>query len=103
MPVLGAKRKLGPSVHFLPVLGSMSVDLARFPRKLMRRRLFIAGLATTALSPLLARAQQTAKLPRLGFIGSSTASAMNSWIAAFTKRLGELGWIENHTVTIDYQ
>jgi putative ABC transport system substrate-binding protein len=28
---------------------------------------------------------------------------MSTWIAAFTRRLGELGWIENHTVTISYQ
>jgi putative ABC transport system substrate-binding protein len=52
---------------------------------------------------MTARAQQTAKLPRLGFIGSSTASAMRTWIAAFTKRLDELGWIENRTVMLDYQ
>ena len=69
----------------------------------MRRRWFIAGLATTAAWSMLARAQQAAKLPRLGFIGSSTASAMSSWIAAFTRRLGELGWIEKETITIDYQ
>jgi len=69
----------------------------------MRRRWFIAGLATTAAWSMLARAQQAAKLPRLGFIGSSTASAMSSWIAAFTRRLGELGWIEKKTITIDYQ
>lgn len=69
----------------------------------MRRRWFIAGLATTAAWSMLARAQQAAKLPRLGFIGSSTASAMSSWIAAFTRRLGELGWIEKKTITIEYQ
>jgi putative ABC transport system substrate-binding protein len=71
----------------------------------MKRRGFIAGLVTAAALPVIAiaRAQQTAKLPRVGFIGSSTASAMSSWIAAFTKRLDELGWIENRTVIIDYQ
>ena len=69
----------------------------------MRRRWFIAGLATTAAWSMLARAQQAVKLPRLGFIGSSTASAMSSWIAAFTRRLGELGWIEKKTITIEYQ
>jgi putative ABC transport system substrate-binding protein len=68
-----------------------------------QRRLFIAGLAATLTWPVIARAQQSAKLPRVGFIGSSTASAMTTWIAAFTRRLGELGWIENQTLTIDYQ
>jgi len=68
-----------------------------------QRRLFIAGLSATLTWPLIARAQQRAKMPRVGFIGSSTAPAMSTWIAAFTKRLGELGWIENQTLTIDYQ
>ena len=69
----------------------------------MRRRQLIAGLATTVAWTRLAFAQQTTMLPRLGFIGSSTGSAMSSWIAAFTKRLGELGWIEKKNITIDYQ
>jgi ABC-type uncharacterized transport system substrate-binding protein len=53
--------------------------------------------------PVAVRSQQQAGVPRLGFIGSSTASAMGPWIAAFRKRLGELGWIENQSIAIDYQ
>ncbi len=68
-----------------------------------QRRQFIAGLAATLTWPLIARAQQRAKMPRVGFVGSSTAPVMSTWIAAFTKRLSELGWIENQTLTIDYQ
>ena len=70
----------------------------------MRRREFIAlaGSATTAW-PLIARAQQARKLPTVGFFGSSTPSAMAAWVAAFVQRLHELGWIEGHTVAIEYR
>jgi putative ABC transport system substrate-binding protein len=52
--------------------------------------------------PISVRAQQS-KLPRLGFIGSSTASAMSSWIPAFIQRLGELGWVQDRTIPIEYE
>jgi putative ABC transport system substrate-binding protein len=68
------------------------------------RREIIKLLGGAAMAwPLAVRAQQIAKLPRLGFIGSSTSSAMSSWNTAFVQRLGELGWIENHTIAIEYQ
>jgi putative tryptophan/tyrosine transport system substrate-binding protein len=53
--------------------------------------------------PIAARAQQPAKLPTIGFLGQSTRSASSEWVAAFTQRLRELGWIENRTVAIDYR
>ena len=70
----------------------------------MRRREFIAlvGSVTTGW-PLMARAQQAPKLPTIGFLGSSTSSAMTAWIAAFVQRLHELGWIEGRTVAIEYR
>jgi putative ABC transport system substrate-binding protein len=70
----------------------------------MNRRAFITlagGAATTW--PLAARAQQLAKQPTIGFLGSSTPSAMSQWVAAFVQRLRELGWIEGRTVTIEYR
>lgn len=70
----------------------------------MSRREFIKLIGGAALAwPVAARAQQIAKLPRLGFIGSSTASAMSSWINAFVQRLAELGWVQDQTVSIEYQ
>jgi hypothetical protein len=70
----------------------------------MKRRELIRLFGGTAVAwPIAARAQQIAKLPRLGFIGSSTASAMSSWISAFVQRLNALGWVEDRTVTIEYQ
>jgi putative ABC transport system substrate-binding protein len=70
----------------------------------MKRREFIAlvGSVTTGW-PLIARAQQAPKLPTIGFLGSSTSSAMTAWIAAFVQRLHELGWMEGRTVAIEYR
>jgi putative ABC transport system substrate-binding protein len=68
----------------------------------MRRRLFITLLGGAAAWPLAARAQQ-AKLPMIGFLGESTPSGQREWIAAFVRRLRELGWIEGTNVAIEYR
>ena len=57
----------------------------------------------TAAWPLAARAQQPAKLPTIGFLGTNTASAQSQWTAAFIHRLRELGWIEGRTFAIEYR
>ena len=70
----------------------------------MRRREFIAALGGAVAGwPLAARAQQRGRLPIIGFLGSTTSSAMSQWIAAFVQRLRELGWVEGRTVAIDYR
>ena len=69
----------------------------------MKRRAFIAALGGAAAWPLVARAQQSAKLPTIGFLGAGTSSTWSQWTAAFVQRLGELGWIEGRTVTIEYR
>lgn len=69
----------------------------------MQRRDFITLLGVAAVWPVAAPAQHQAKLPRLGFLGSSQPSAMSSWIAAFVQRLGELGWVDGRTLAIDYR
>src|SRR5262249_20815781 len=68
----------------------------------MRRREFITLLGGAAAWPLAARAQQ-AKLPTIGFLGTSTPLNWNPWTAAFVQRLRELGWIEGRTVAIEYR
>jgi putative tryptophan/tyrosine transport system substrate-binding protein len=69
----------------------------------MRRREFIALLGGAASWPLASRAQQAGKLPTIGFLGASSASAWSSYTAAFAKRLGELGWIEGQTLAVEYR
>src|SRR5258707_1363141 len=70
----------------------------------MRRREFIALLGSGVVGwPLAARAQQSAKVPRIGYLGGATPSAQGQWLAAFVQRLRELGWIEDRTIAIEYR
>ena len=69
----------------------------------MRRREFFTLVAGAAAWPLVGQAQQAAKVPLIGFLGSGTASSGNQWSAAFVQRLRELGWIEGQTVAIEYR
>jgi putative ABC transport system substrate-binding protein len=69
----------------------------------MRRRQFVALLSSAALWPLTARAQPLPKLPIVGVLGPTNAAVAVQWTAAFVQRLRELGWIEGHTVAIEYR
>jgi putative tryptophan/tyrosine transport system substrate-binding protein len=70
----------------------------------VRRRKFITLLGGAAAAwPLAARAQQPANLPTIGFLVSGTPSTHGQWVAAFVRRLHELGWIEGRTVAIEYR
>src|SRR6516225_5431466 len=70
----------------------------------IRRRKFLATLGGAAIAwPLAARAQQAAKLPTIGFLGTGAPSAWAPWTVAFVQRLHELGWIEGRTVAIQYR
>jgi ABC-type uncharacterized transport system substrate-binding protein len=70
----------------------------------VRRREFITLIGGAAAPwPLSAHAQQPAKLPTIGFLVSGTPSSHGQWVAAFVRRLNELGWIEGRTVAIEYR
>jgi putative ABC transport system substrate-binding protein len=74
----------------------------------MRRREFItliggAAAAQALLGPLVARALEPDKLPTIGFLGTTSASAWTPWTAAFVDRLRELGWVDGRTVAIEYR
>jgi hypothetical protein len=58
---------------------------------------------TAAAWPLAARAQQTGKLPTIGFLVPGTPLSHGPWFAALLQRLRELGWIEGRTVAIEYR
>jgi putative ABC transport system substrate-binding protein len=67
----------------------------------MNRRTFIAGLSGAAAWPVVARGQQAGKLPTIGFLGSSTPAISSGWVAAFIRRLRELGWIEGRNIAVE--
>ena len=68
----------------------------------MRRREFVVTACSTAVLPVPAIAQQTGKLPTIGFLGAE-ASAFSPWTAAFVARLRELGWVNGRTISIEYR
>jgi len=69
----------------------------------MKRREFIFGSVAAVSSPAgpHAACAQPARLPTIGFLGSGTPATAGPWVAAFTRRLHDLGWIEDRTVRID--
>ena len=70
----------------------------------MRRRDFIEVVAGLAIAwPVAARAQQSAKLRTIGFLGAGTPSSWSHWVPAFVERLRERGWIEGRNVAIEYR
>jgi putative ABC transport system substrate-binding protein len=72
----------------------------------MRRRNFIAGLAsTTAAWPLAARAQQPERVRRIGFLSPTAENDLEvqTWVGEFTQRLQELGWTDGRNVRIDFR
>jgi putative ABC transport system substrate-binding protein len=67
------------------------------------RREFITLLGAAAAWPLAAGAQQSAKLPTIGYLGSGTPATQSQWVAAFVQRMRELGLIEGRTIAVEYR
>ena len=69
----------------------------------MRRRDFIKVIAgSTAAWPLTARAQQPA-MPVIGFLHLTSPETNRENLANFRLGLGDIGYIENKNVTIEYR
>ena len=68
----------------------------------MKRRDFIKVIGGgAAMWPLAARAQQPARVPTIGFLGTANPSGWSQWAAVFKQRLHDLGWIEGRNVAIE--
>jgi len=68
----------------------------------MRRREFITFVGSAAAWPVVVQAQQAGKLPTIGVLGGD-ATVWAPWTGAFVARLRELGWIEGHSIAIEYR
>ena len=70
----------------------------------MKKRITLWLLATFFLANVsLADAQQTGKVPRIGFLDTSTASGSAVLVDAFQQELSKIGWIEGKNVAIEYR
>ena len=56
-----------------------------------------------AMCGAVVEAQQTGKVPRIGFLDESTASGSAVLLEAFRQELSKLGWIEGKDLTIEYR
>jgi ABC-type uncharacterized transport system substrate-binding protein len=71
----------------------------------MRRREFIAALGGAAVWPIVARAQEGARMRRVGVLSGSAPDDLDNQVrlAAFQQRLQQLGWTDGRNVRIDYR
>jgi putative ABC transport system substrate-binding protein len=71
----------------------------------MRRREFIAALGGAVAWPLVARAQQSDRVRRVGVVMAYTEKDPNGQlqVAAFRQQLQKLGWTEGRNIQIDFR
>jgi putative ABC transport system substrate-binding protein len=70
----------------------------------MKRREFITLLGgTVAAGPIAAGAQQSVKVPRIGFLGFGPASAYATRVEALRSGLRELGYVEGKNIVIEFR
>jgi putative ABC transport system substrate-binding protein len=67
------------------------------------RREFLGALGGAAAWPLATRAQQSGKVSRIGFLGTSSPALERHLIDAFLQKLRELGHVEGETLVIEYR
>jgi putative tryptophan/tyrosine transport system substrate-binding protein len=73
-------------------------------REKMKIKITVLGLGAMLFAFCSsAEAQQTGKVPRIGFLDNSTASGSAVLLEAFRQELSNLGWVEGKNITIEYR
>ena len=71
-------------------------------RRFLRSSLALAGLGLLAGCGVLpSPTQQTAKVPRVGWLSPGSAASDEHFLASFRDGLGELGWAEGQNIAIE--
>jgi putative ABC transport system substrate-binding protein len=69
----------------------------------MKRREFIGLIGGAAAWPISVLAQNTEKVPTLGYLGAQSQDTDLWRRTAFAQRLGELGWVDGRNIKIEYR
>jgi putative ABC transport system substrate-binding protein len=69
----------------------------------MRRRELLKFAGTATAWPLVARAQDASKHPRIGFLGNSTPALEAKLVESFREGLRDLGYVEGRNISIEYR
>jgi putative tryptophan/tyrosine transport system substrate-binding protein len=73
-------------------------------KRRMKRKITVLILCAMLFALCLpVEAQQPKKVPRIGFLETSTASGIAVYAAAFQQELRKLGWIDGQNITIEYR
>ncbi len=68
-----------------------------------RLALAVAFAFSVLFTPPAAEAQQRVRLPRIGYLGTSSASLEPELVKAFQKGLRDLGYVEGQNIAIEYR
>src|SRR5947207_13133574 len=82
--------------------GNRKSKIEKRPRRRKWAGLFAIVVAFT-MCGARAGAQQTGKIPRIGYLGGASLSAIPKRIAAFREGLRELGYVEGKNVVIEWR
>jgi ABC-type uncharacterized transport system substrate-binding protein len=70
----------------------------------MDRRTFLVTVAGGLFAvPLAAKAEQTASVPKIGYLSALSQPGMGPNIEAFRQRLGDLGYFEGRNIVVKYR
>src|SRR5262249_37336806 len=70
----------------------------------MKAKILVYALPVLILATIhLTEAQQTGKIPRIGFLSGPSPSTISARVGAFRQGLRELGYVEGKNIVIDYR
>ena len=70
---------------------------------MMRCRIRLLVTLGLLVAPLTAEAQPASMLPRIGFLGNSTAALEANLVGPFRDGLRDLGYVEGENILLEYR